>query len=157
MARRFDDHEAAPYTRFVFRGVAAVVAVAMLSMSASAALLHVHASAGHEHAEHHHGPAAHSHAPVVHQHRHPHQHETATHGNGVEIEPCDPGDHVVPMVFACVAVESLDAPLPEMCGASVLAIPSTSAVAVVPSDVRAHSPPRITDAPLRAPPIAHLA
>ena len=28
---------------------------------------------------------------------------------------------------------------------------------VTPSDVRAHSPPRLTDAPLRAPPLVHLA
>ena len=28
---------------------------------------------------------------------------------------------------------------------------------VTPSDVRAHSPPRLTDAPLRAPPLVHPA
>ncbi|MEQ1897018.1 MAG: hypothetical protein ABL971_06465 [Vicinamibacterales bacterium] len=137
----------------MFRGVAIVVAVAMLSMSASAALLHVHASAGHEHAEHHHGPAAHSHASVVHHH----QHAGAAHRDGSEIEPCDPADHVVPLAFTCVAAGQVDVPLPEAFDAGVLATPSTSTVAVAPSDVRAHSPPRITDAPLRAPPIAHLA
>ena len=132
----------------------------MLSMSASAALLHVHASAGHEHAEHHHGPAAHSHAPVVHQHRHQrehrHEHEAAR-GDGTQIEPCAAADHVVPLAFTCVAAGQVDVPLQEACDATLLATPSTSVVAVVPSDVRAHSPPRITDAPLRAPPIAHLA
>ena len=130
-----------------------VVAVAMLSMSASAALLHVHASSGHEHAEHQHGPAAHSHALVAHHH----QHEAEAHGDGTEIEACDAADHVVPLVFTCVAAGQVDVPLPDAFDARVLATPSTSTVAVAPSDVRAHSPPRLTDAPLRAPPIAHLA
>lgn len=128
----------------------------MLSMSASAALLHVHASAGHEHAEHHHGPAAHSHAAVVDQHRHHHQHEAEARGDGTQIESCDPADHVVPLAFTCVAAGEADVPLPEVVAANVLMTPRTSAVAVAPSDVRAHGPPRITDAPLRAPPIAHL-
>ncbi len=135
-----------------------VVAVAMLSMSASAALLHVHASAGHEHAEHHHGPAAHSHTLVAHDHQHEHRHEhEAAHGDGTEIEACDAADHVVPLVFTCVAAGQVDVPLPDAFDARVLTPPSASTVAVAPADVRAHSPPRITDAPLRAPPIARLA
>lgn len=131
--------------------MAVVVAVAVLSMSASASLLHVHASAGHEHAAHHHSPAAHSHAPVA------HHHHAAAHGSGAEIEACDPADHVVPLAFTGVAVEPGDGPLPDTFDSRVLATSGTSAAAVAPSDVRAHSPPRLTDAPLRAPPIPHLA
>ena len=137
----------------VLRGVAIVAAVAMLSMSASAALLHVHASAGHEHAEHHHGPAAHSHASVVHHH----QHAGAARQDGTEIEPCYPAEHVVPLAFTCVAPGQPDVQLPEALDARALADPKARAVVRAPADVRAHSPPRITGAPLRAPPIAHLA
>lgn len=129
----------------------------MLSTSGSAALLHVHASAGHEHAEHHHGPAAHSHAPVVPRHRHHHQHEVAAHGNGAEIEPCNPGDHVVPLAFTGVAAGQADVLAPQAVAARAPAAPATTAVVLTPADVRAHSPPRLTDAPLRAPPVAHLA
>lgn len=151
----FDAFGTGPYTPVVLRGVAVVVAVAMLSMSGSAALLHVHASAGHEHAEHHHGPAAHSHAPVIHQHHH--QHAAAARGDGTEIEPCEPADHIVPLAFTCVAAEQVDVPLPEVVDAVVLTAPMTTAAVAAPSDVRAHSPPRITDAPLRAPPTSPLA
>ncbi|MGE0257050.1 MAG: hypothetical protein AB7T39_20845 [Alphaproteobacteria bacterium] len=133
--------------------MAVLVAVAVLSMPGSTALLHVHTSAGHEHAEHHHGPAAHSHASVAHHH----QHETATPGNGTAVESCDPGDHVVPMVFACVAGGQVDVPLPEVVAANALTTPQTTPVVLTPADVRAHSPPRITDAPLRAPPPTHFA
>ena len=77
--------------------------------------------------------------------------------DGTEIEACDPADHVVPLAFTCVAAGQVDLPLPDTFDAGALATPSTSTVAVAPADVRAHSPPRITDAPLRAPPIAHLA
>lgn len=132
--------------------MAVVVAVAVLSMSSSASLLHVHASPGHAHEAHHHGPAAHSHAPVAHR-----DHHGAAHGGGAEIEACDSADHVVPLAFTGVAVEPGDGPLPDTFDSRVLATSGTSAAAVAPSDVRAHSPPRLTDAPLRAPPIPHLA
>jgi hypothetical protein len=132
----------------VERVVASVIALAMLSISGSAGLLHVHAYTGHDHAEHRHGPASHAHAPAVHHH----EHDADAPGEDTELETCDPADHMVSLAVTCVAAESLATPLPGVIGTFVLAAPRTTVGVVAPADVRAHSPPRLTDAPLRAPP-----
>jgi len=134
----------------VHRVLAALVAVAMLSTSGSAVWQHVHAYAGHDHPDHHHGPASHSHVADRHT-RAESQDETA------RLEGCDPGEHAVSVVFTYVAPQPDHAPVPVVLATLVVPRPEQPWREVVPSDVRAHSPPRLTDAPLRAPPLVHLA
>jgi hypothetical protein len=138
----------------VFRASAAVLVVAVLSISVSATLQHVHEYADHDHAEHHHGPALHPH-PVAEHHDRP---GFRVSDRGSELEGCDPGDHAVSVVFLCASPEPLNPPIPVMSDAVVVAPPpEPAAIGVAPADVRAHSPPRLTDAPLRAPPLVNLA
>jgi len=137
----------------VFRAVVATIAVATLAISGSSARQHVHAYAAHDHADHHHGPAFHAHTPAVHHH----QHDADAPGNVARIEGCDPGAHAVSVVFNGVAPQPEHAPVPLTAETASVTPPQQLWRSVTPSDVRAHSPPRLTDAPLRAPPLVHLA
>lgn len=137
----------------VHRVVATLVAVAMLSISASAALRHVHAYADHDHGAHHHGPAAHVHAPVAHHHAD----DVAMPGAHARVEGCDPAEHLVSVAVAYVAPDPPHAPQPIVMERFELTAPALVAVVVAASDVRAHSPPRLTDARLRAPPLVYPA
>jgi hypothetical protein len=131
----------------VQRLVAAVAAVALLSMSASTALPHVHADARHDHPEHQHGPASHGHSTTAHSHladAHPPD-------DAARLEGCDPGVHAVSVAFTCVAPHVDPVAVPVMRD-TIIESPPQSWRRVTRSDVRAHSPPRLTDAPLRAPP-----
>lgn len=142
----------------VHRVIAALVAVAMLSTSGSAALQHVHAYVEHDHADHHHGPASHGHSAVAHAQA-PDSHAPDSHApdDNARLEGCDPGEHAVSVVFTYVAPQPDHVPAPVTLE-TILVAPSEQAWRqVTPSDVRAHSPPRLTDAPLRAPPVVHLA
>jgi hypothetical protein len=132
----------------VHRVLAAVVAVAMLLTSGSAVWQHVHAYIDHDHADHHHGPASHGHSMAA----HPHAPDDA-----VRLEGCDPGKHAVSAVFTCVAPQPGHVPAPVTLDSIVATPPEQAWRHGTPSDVRAHSPPRLTDAPLRAPPVVHLA
>lgn len=137
----------------MFRALAALVAAALLSTSGSAVVQHVHGYAGHDHDDHHHGLAAHVHAPTV------HVHHTGTDdaAHTAELEACDPGQHAVSVQFVCGAPE----PNPARVAVTVEAVQPSPALAVwcaiAPRDVRAHGPPRFTDAPPRAPPVVHSA
>lgn len=145
------------------RVFAIVVAAAMLSTSGSAAVQHVHAYVDHDHADHHHGPAAHVHAAGAHAHAPASHvdHSDADRAHAPEdaarLEGCDPAEHAVSVLFTFVTPQPGHAPVPVTVSSIVL--PSGEPVSrhVTPSDVRAHSPPRLTDAPLRAPPVVHLA
>jgi hypothetical protein len=132
----------------VQRLVAAVAAVALLSMSASAALLHVHASVGHDHPEHQHGPAAHGHSTVAHSHLT----DAPAPDDAARLQGCDPGEHAVSVAFTCVAPHIDHVAVPVTVETIIESPPEPSWRRVTSSDVRAHSPPRLTDAPLRAPP-----
>ena len=127
----------------------------MLSISGSAALQHVHAYADHEHADHDddHGPAAHAHPVDVGDH-HASADASADH---LEIEGCDPGQHAVSLRFVSTPPEPDHVPALVAGSFAAMAPPVAVWSAAAPSDVRAHSPPRITDAPLRAPPLVHPA
>jgi hypothetical protein len=137
----------------VKRLLAAVVAVAMLSTLGSAASQHVHAYIEHDHPDHHHGPAAHEHSTVA----HPHAQDSRTQDDAARLEGCDPGEHAVSVVFTYVAPHPDHVPAPVTLETILVAPPEQAWRHVTPSDVRAHSPPRVTDAPLRAPPVVHLA
>lgn len=139
----------------VLRAVSAIVAAAMLSIPGSAVLRHVHVYADHDHADHNddHGPAAHAHPVDAGDHHGP----AGTSADHVEIEGCDPGQHAVSLRFVSAPPES--AHVPALVAVAAVATPPPVAVwsAAALSDVRAHSPPRLTDAPLRAPPLVHPA
>lgn len=117
-------------------------------------MLHVHVCEGHDHPDHHQGPAAHSHGAEHHQR---HAEASATDHAAVHLEPCDPGEHAVAVTFTWDLPASHQAPHV----ASTVAVGPTPSVQsrcrVTPSDVNAHSPPRLTDAPLRAPPVVRPA
>ncbi len=61
------------------------------------------------------------------------------------------------VVFTYVAPHPDHVPAPVTLETIIVAPPEQAWRHVTPSDVRAHSPPRLTDAPLRAPPVVHLA
>lgn len=138
--------------------LAALVALAMLSTSGSAALQHVHAYLDHDHADHHHGPASHGHSTPAHVHA-PDSHapDLPVPDDAARVESCDPGEHAVPVVFTYVAPHPDHVPASVTLEAIIVPAPEQAWRHVTPSDVRAHSPPRLTDAPLRAPPVVHIA
>jgi hypothetical protein len=129
-------------------------------------MLHVHVYVRHDHPDHHHGPAAHGHGATHHHHG---DHETlygterrgSRAGHADEqttvFDACNPGDHAVQFVFTCIRADAY----PVLHLTSIVSGPLAPTVEgwwrVAPSDVRAHSPPRLTDGPLRAPPVVHLA
>jgi hypothetical protein len=125
----------------------------MLSISGSAALQHVHAYVEHDHAEHHHGPASHEHSAVAHSHAP----ESNPPDDTAQLDGCDPGEHAVSVVFTYVTPQTDHGPASVTLETIVMAPPQQARRHVTPSDVRVHSPPRLTDAPLRAPPVVHLA
>lgn len=142
----------------VLRAVSTIVAVALLAISASAGLQHVHAYADHGHPDHDHGPAVHAHVAMGHDaadHAAPPDSGLTEHG--ARFEGCDPGAHAVSVAFKYVTPQPEHPPLPVTVDVVVVAPPEHAWCRIAPSHVRAHSPPRLTDAPLRAPPVVHLA
>jgi hypothetical protein len=135
------------------RVLAAVLALAMLSTSGSAELPHVHPYVDHDHADHHHGPVSHGHAAVAHAH----DTDQPAPDDAARLEGCDPGEHAVSVVFTYLAPHPDYVPAPVTLETIRVAPPEQVWRHMTPSDVRAHSPPRLTDAPLRAPPVVHLA
>ncbi len=141
----------------VQRVLAAVVAVAMLSTFGSAAFQHVHAYLDHDHPDHRHGPASHGHSAVGHSHaQDSHAPDAHAPGDVAQLEGCDPGEHAVSVAFTYVAPQPEHPPVPVAADAIIVAPPERTWRYVAASDVRVHSPPRLTDAPLRAPPVVHL-
>jgi hypothetical protein len=128
----------------------AALAFALLAGTGSLPLLHVHLYGEHDHPDHHHGPALHSHG-----HR---ALEQAAPGRGParpQVGPCGPDAHV--LALQATLAPSPDYPLSLLVPAK--AAPALAAAPLRPlvarREVRAHSPPGLTDSPLRAPP-SHL-
>ena len=136
----------------MIRLVATYLVLLALPASSPVPVLHVHAYEGHEHPDHRHGPAAHSHEAASH-----HRHQDESTDDGVRIQACSAGAHAVAAVFTCVASTSCQAPPGEAVVLVRVSSPPPMARRVKVSDLRAHSPPRLTDAPLRAPPVVHSA
>ena len=115
-------------------------------------LLHVHVYADHDHPTHHHGPAFHDHAPSAVDH-----HASAGSSTGAHFAPCEPDAHVLSLR----AVAATPTPLSVHIAASPVAPFLVSEVSepLLESrdEVRTHSPPGLTDSPLRAPPPSHPA
>jgi hypothetical protein len=129
------------------RMVAVALVSALLSIAGSSAWQHVHAYGDHDHPEHLHGPAAHEHGADAHPHARPDG------GSSFTIEACEPGTHIASVVFTFVAPYADHAAPPALVSLVGFVPTLTSQPATVRRDVRAHGPPRLTDAPLRAPPL----
>jgi len=141
------------YTGWVIRVVTIVLALAALAASGPLRMLHVHGYEEHDHPDHHHGPAAHSHTAA----RPLHQDVRTGDAGAIRLESCDPGAHVVPVAFTCVPPLRPHVPVVEPTVVAQIRLPPVAPTSFPVSDTRAHSPPRLTDAPLRAPPLVHLA
>lgn len=61
------------------------------------------------------------------------------------------------VVFTSVAPQPGHVPVPVPLDPVIVTPPELAWRHAAPSDVRAHSPPRLTDGPLRAPPLVPLA
>jgi hypothetical protein len=134
----------------VVRHLAAVACVAWLVAAGSLPTLHVHASGDHDHPEHHRGPG-------IHSHRRPIEAAPAGAPAARRIAPCDPGEHTLSLSATAIAgTIGLPHGLGPAATPHVIAIDG-SPLAAAPRDVRAHSPPRLSDGPLRAPPVVHPA
>jgi hypothetical protein len=136
----------------VIRVLAGLVAAAMLLASGPGVPWHVHEYWGHDHADHRHGPAAHSHTADADRHG-----GTFSADHGPAIESCDPGEHAVSVVFEFVGCDTQRAPLAVVFATVRMTPPDVAGLSAAPSDVRAHGPPQVAAAPLRAPPLVHLA
>ena len=126
--------------------------VALLVGNESLPLLHVHDYADHDHPAHQHGPAFHGHEHAATNH-----HEPSAPSGGAHIAPCEPDAHVL----ALAAVAATPAPQHVHVVATPVTLFAFTRVAPPPleprDEVRAHSPPGLTDSPLRAPPTCHPA
>lgn len=138
----------------VIRVCTIMVALVAFVASGPVSMLHVHDYVGHDHAEHKHGPAAHSHGQAEHG-RHLDGGPSTTAGH--RVESCDPGEHVVAVVFTCVTPIAHQALPADMTAVVRVTPPAVTPCRRALSDARAHSPPRLTDTPLRAPPVVHAA
>jgi hypothetical protein len=142
----------------VLRVVSAIVAVAMLSISGTAALRHVHAYADHDHVDHRHGAASHTHATPAHDAPdHASHPDPSASDHGLRLEGCEPESHAVSVVLTYVASRPDHSLAPVVLETVIVRAPEETWFHVTPSDVCAHSPPRLTDAPLRAPPLVQPA
>jgi hypothetical protein len=135
----------------VRRAIALFVVLALLPSLGFASLQHVHAYDDHHHDEHSHSVGAHAHGDVVLHHR---ADERAARER---LTPCDPGSHVVPTAFVGIASRPVSPPVAIVVVPYRLTRASSEWRATRPDDLRVHGPPRLTDAPLRAPPVPHAA
>jgi hypothetical protein len=120
--------------------------VVWLGTGASLPTLHAHVYGDHDHPEHHHGPAVHTHARAA----------TArlpvADAPAARIGPCEPGEHAIGLAAALVAgPDAIGFPVAPVLSRGLFPLVG-EAPAAARRDVRAHSPPRLTDGPLRAPP-----
>jgi hypothetical protein len=136
----------------VQRLITILACVALLVGNESLPLLHVHDDADHEHPAHQHGPAFHSHEHVA-----TGDHLPAAPEHGAHFAPCEPDAHVLSLA----AVVATPASSHVHVGAAPVTLFTCTRVAPPPlearDEVRAHSPPGLTDSPLRAPPTSRPA
>jgi hypothetical protein len=135
----------------VRRLILTLASVALLAASGSLPLLHIHVYAEHDHPSHHHGPAFHTHGHATNDHHRPGDPPVA------RFAPCEADAHVLSLTAVAAtpipqSVEVEAAPLAPFVLTPVPAPPLQAR-----DEVRAHSPPGLTDSPLRAPPPSHPA
>jgi len=102
---------------------------------------HVHAYGDHEHHEHQHGPAAHD-----------HRHDEGP-PEGVHVDECEPGQHVLHVTVLCCQSVQNDAANVDRPLTPVIEIGPLTSVSIDVTDVRVHGPPAFAHLPLRAPPL----
>ena len=127
--------------------IAAVLASVVLVLGNGALpLLHVHLYDDHDHAEHHHGPAFHVHGHAQAQPAYP------AVPTGPLVGRCAPDAHVLALT-ATLASSPDQLVVPALAPAvTVVANHAPPRPFVARPEVRSHSPPGLTDSPLRAPP-----
>ena len=134
------------------RLITILACAALLVSNESLPLLHVHVYADHDHPTHQHGPAFHGHG-----HSASDDHAPAVASTGARVAPCEPDAHVLSLRAVVAA--------PTTVSVHIVASPAAPfVVGEVPAppleardEVRVHSPPGLTDSPLRAPPPSHPA
>lgn len=142
----FDRPGAVSYTLGLVRRVTAALAgLALILTTGPASGLHIHAYADHDHPEHHHGPAPHDHGPE-------HRAAVASPDDTSHVEGCDPSWHALSLTFVCAAPPQSHTADAESVTLAVIVLAATVAAAIAVTDVRAHGPPSLTQAPPRAPP-----
>jgi hypothetical protein len=136
----------------VDRLITILACVALLAGNESLPLLHVHDYSDHDHPTHQHGPAFHSHERALTDH-----HAPAPASHGAQFAPCEPDAHVLSLAAVAATPPSQHVHV----AAAPVALFAFTRVAPPPlearDEVRAHSPPGLTDSPLRAPPSSHPA
>jgi hypothetical protein len=132
----------------MLRAGAALLAVLLLATFGPSTSLHVHRDAGRHAGRHHHGPAAHTHAPRVH-------HDAP--GATAHLVASDEEHAELIAVGQASTQQDSQRVAPAVVTAVYIAEQPPSAVRSVWLDERAHGPPQLPNAPLRAPPSATLA
>jgi hypothetical protein len=132
--------------------IAILACVALSGGNELLPLLHVHDYGDHDHPTHDHGPAFHGHG-----HGAVDDDEPAGPSPRARVAPCEPDAHVVSLR----AVAATPTPLSVHILASPVAPFLVRQVSAPPlerrDEVRSHSPPGLTDSPLRAPPLSRPA
>jgi hypothetical protein len=136
----------------VKRLITILACVWLLAGNEALPLLHVHDYADHDHPAHQHGPAIHGHGRVSHDRQAP-----VSSPLSARLAPCEPDAHVLSLRGVAAT--------PSQQGVHVSAAPLAPFVLTLVApppleareEVRAHSPPGLTDSPLRAPPSSHPA
>ena len=134
------------------RLITILACAALLVSNESLPLLHVHVYADHDHPTHQHGPAFHGHGHGAIDH-----HAPARASTGARVAPCEPDAHVLSLRAVAAVPTTLSVHI--ACSAvTPFLVGEVSAPPLEARDeVRAHSPPGLTDSPLRAPPPSHPA
>jgi hypothetical protein len=136
----------------VGRLITILACAALLVSNESLPLLHVHVYADHDHPTHQHGPAFHGHGQSAIDH-----HAPAGSSTGARFAPCEPDAHVLSLGAVAAAQTTVSVHIVASPVAPFLAGEVSSPPLEARDEVRAHSPPGLTDSPLRAPPPSRLA
>jgi hypothetical protein len=131
----------------VGRSSTILACAALLAGNALLPLLHVHAYADHDHPTHEHGPALHAHG-----HRAIDHHPRAATSTGTFVAPCEPDAHVLSLRAVAATPTSLSVHIAVSPVAPFLVREVSAPLLEGRDEVRAHSPPGLSDSPLRAPP-----
>ena len=134
------------------RLITVLACAALLVGNESLPLLHVHVYADHDHLTHHHGPAFHGHAPSAID-----DHAPAGSSTGARVAPCEPDAHVLSLRAVAATPTTLSVHIAASPVAPFVVGEVSAPLLESRDEVRVHSPPGLTDSPLRAPPPSHPA
>ena len=152
ICERFDGHCRVPYTRFVRRSLAAIVALSLFALQGQALAFHVHETSSHADTHgHRHGPAIHHHGDDAAGVR---QSDGRSSSSPTLTGNSDSADDVVTITVpaATFAIDVVDAESPEVFSLHV----SQVSARVLAIEVRSHGPPAARSVFLRGPPSSNL-